>query len=160
VTIVCVRCGGIVALQVLSRRTHCPYCGHDQDVPPHRLAQLARDERSAGDLASRLHRAGLVSAHDCGRRGRRNGRRADGRGWRGDPGGARRILAARARQRRSLGFTPSSCAGGLVAVGGVVAVDCLRKADPVEAADLLATVARLLVEWAASVGAAAAGPAP
>ena len=53
-TIACLRCGGIVPLRALTPRVRCPYCGHDQDVPPQKLAQLAQYQRSAGDLVARI----------------------------------------------------------------------------------------------------------
>jgi hypothetical protein len=53
-TIACVRCGGAVPLSGLAPRIRCPYCAHDQPVPPERLAQLAGYQRSVGDLVARL----------------------------------------------------------------------------------------------------------
>jgi hypothetical protein len=53
-TIACDRCGGVASLDVFSPRIRCPYCAHEQGVPPERLAQLAGYQRAAGDLVKRV----------------------------------------------------------------------------------------------------------
>jgi hypothetical protein len=60
---------------------------------------------------------------------------------------------------RALGFTPSSCAGGLAATGAA-ALPALRRGEPGVVADAVVAVARLLVEWATRVGATPAAPIP
>jgi hypothetical protein len=59
----------------------------------------------------------------------------------------------------ALGFSLSSCTGGLVATGQD-ATKGLARSTPDAAAEALAVTARLLVEWAGRVGAVAATPLP
>ncbi|HEY6461826.1 MAG TPA: hypothetical protein VIY73_16790, partial [Polyangiaceae bacterium] len=50
----CARCGGGVPLQGYAPRLRCPHCGHEQEVPAQKLAQVARYEGSAGAIAKRI----------------------------------------------------------------------------------------------------------
>jgi len=59
-----------------------------------------------------------------------------------------------AQRALALGFSLSSCTGGLVATGGD-AMPTLQQSSPDVAAEALAVAARLLAEWAGRVGAAA-----
>jgi hypothetical protein len=77
------------------------------------------------------------------------------------PGDADQVAAFPdvAHRTAALGFSLSSCAGGLVAVGNA-GVRGVTKTGPAAAAHTLVSVARLLVEWATRVGAVPAAPIP
>jgi hypothetical protein len=64
-----------------------------------------------------------------------------------------------AQRALAMGFSLSSCTGGLVATGRD-AMPTLTQSPPDVAAEALAVAARLLVEWAGRVGAVAATPLP
>jgi DNA-directed RNA polymerase subunit RPC12/RpoP len=53
-TITCSRCGGAIALDRLQPRVRCPYCRHDEVIPPEQLAALAGYRESADVLARRI----------------------------------------------------------------------------------------------------------
>ncbi len=53
-TITCARCGGVIAIGGRQPRVRCCYCGHDQVIPPEKLAAIEDYERTAGAILRRI----------------------------------------------------------------------------------------------------------